>query len=82
VNRKPEAAVSEDTETGAGLREQVRSRYAGAALAVLGQAGGEDGCCGDAGGCCAPAGTLSALTDGAGASLYREGKPPGCPRTR
>ena len=35
--------MSEDTETGAGLREQVRSRYAGAALAVLGQADGGDG---------------------------------------
>jgi arsenite methyltransferase len=79
VNRKREAAVSEDTETGAGLREQVRSRYAGAALAVLGQADGGDGCCGDAGGCCAPAGTLSALTDGAGASLYREGETAGLP---
>ena len=71
--------MSEDTETGAGLREQVRSRYAGAALAVLGQADGGDGCCGDAGGCCAPAGTLSALTDGAGASLYREGETAGLP---
>ena len=29
--------------------------------------------------CCAPAGTLSALTDGAGASLYREGETDGLP---
>ena len=79
MNRKREAAVSEDTERGAGLREQVRSRYAGAALAVLGQADGGDGCCGDAGGCCAPASALSALTDGAGASLYRDGETAGLP---
>ena len=52
--------MSEDTETGAGLREQVRSRYAGAALAVLGQADGGDGCCGDAGGCRAPARSAAA----------------------
>lgn len=65
-------------ETDAGLREQVRARYAGAALAVLGQAGG-DGCCGEAGGCCAPADALGALTDGAGSSLYREGETDGLP---
>jgi SAM-dependent methyltransferase len=71
--------VGEDTEADAGLREQVRSRYAGAALTVLGQADGGDGCCGDAGGCCAPAGPLGALTDGAGTSLYREGETDGLP---
>jgi arsenite methyltransferase len=70
--------VSKDTEPGTGLREQVRSRYAGAALTVLNQADGGDGCC-DAGGCCAPAGALSALTDGAGASLYRERETDGLP---
>jgi arsenite methyltransferase len=83
VNKKigyfPEVAVSEDTETGAGLRAQVRSRYAGAALAVLNQADDGDGCCGGAGGCCGPAETLGALTGGAGASLYREGETDGLP---
>ena len=69
-----------DQETGAGLREEVRSRYAGAALAVLGQADGAAGCCGDAGGCCAPSEALSALTDGAGASLYPEGETDGLPQ--
>jgi hypothetical protein len=34
--------MSEDTGTGAGMREQVRAKYAGAALAVLGQADGGD----------------------------------------
>jgi arsenite methyltransferase len=72
--------VSKDTGQGtsADMREQVRSRYAGAALAVLGQAGGGDGCC-DASGCCAPSGDLGALTDGAGASLYRDGETDGLP---
>jgi len=70
--------VGEDTETGANLRERVRSRYAGAALTMLGQADGGDGCCGD-GGCCASGGDLSALTDGAGASLYRDGETDGLP---
>jgi arsenite methyltransferase len=68
--------MNEDTQTGADLREQVRSRYAGAALAVLNQADNGDGCCGSDGECCAPAGTL---TDGAGASLYREGETDGLP---
>jgi arsenite methyltransferase len=71
--------MNEDTDTGTGLREQVRSRYAGAALAVLNQADSRDGCCGDAGGCCAPAGALSALADEAGTSLYREGETDGLP---
>jgi arsenite methyltransferase len=71
--------MSEDTQPGADMREQVRSRYAGAALAVLGQAGSGDGCCGD-GGCCAPGGGLGALTDGAGASLYRDGETDGLPQ--
>ena len=70
--------MGEDTETGANLRERVRSRYAGAALTMLGQADGGDGCCGD-GGCCASGGDLSALTDGAGASLYRDGETDGLP---
>jgi SAM-dependent methyltransferase len=64
-------------DTGAGLREEVRSRYAGAALAVLGQSG-EAGCCGETGGCGAPAG-LSALTEGPGASLYRADETDGLP---
>ena len=61
--------MGEGTQTSEELREQVRSRYAGAALAVLNQADSGDGCCGDAGGCCAPAGGPGALTDGADASL-------------
>ena len=72
--------MNEDAETGTGLREQVRSRYAGAALAVLGQAGSGDGCCGEAGGCCAPGEALSALTEEAGASLYRDGETDGLPK--
>ena len=65
-------------DTGAGLREEVRSRYAGAALAVLRQSGEAAGCCDETGGCCAPAG-LSALTEGPDASLYREGETDGLP---
>ena len=71
--------MGEETQTSEKLREQVRSRYAGAALAVLGQDDGGAGCCGDAGGCCAPAGGLGALTDGADASLYRDGETDGLP---
>ena len=70
--------MSEDTETGAELREQVRSRYAGAALTILGQADGGDGCCGD-GRCWVPGDDLGALTDGAGPSLYRDGETDGLP---
>jgi arsenite methyltransferase len=73
-----EVVVSENTQTGADVREQVRARYAGAALTVLNQDSGA-GCCGDAGGCCAPADGLGALTDGAGASLYRDGETDGLP---
>ena len=73
--------MSKDTgeETGTDLREQVRARYAGAALAVLGQAGAGDGCCGDTGSCCVPGEALSPLTDGAGTSLYRDGETDGLP---
>jgi SAM-dependent methyltransferase len=70
--------MSEDTQTGTDMREQVRARYAWAALTVLGQADGGDGCCGTAGGC-APGGDQSALTDGAGPSLYRDGETDGLP---
>jgi SAM-dependent methyltransferase len=66
-------------DTSVGLREQVRSRYAGAALAVLGQSGEAAGCCGETGGCCAPAGGPGALTAGPGASLYRDGETDGLP---
>jgi len=62
----------------ASLREEVRTRYAGAALAVLGQSV-DAGCCGATDGCCAPAGELGALTEGPGASLYREGETAGLP---
>jgi SAM-dependent methyltransferase len=74
-----EVVVSENTETSEGLREQVRSRYAAAALTVLGQDDAGAGCCGDTAGCCAPAGGLGALTDEAGGSLYREGETDGLP---
>ncbi|HEY7260564.1 MAG TPA: arsenite methyltransferase [Trebonia sp.] len=66
--------MSEESETDAGLREEVRSRYAGAALALLNQADSGAGCCGGASECCAQPGELGALTDNAGASLYREGE--------
>jgi len=66
-------------EKSAGLREEVRARYAGAALAVLGQSGEAAGCCGEASGCCAPASGLGALAEGPGASLYREGETDGLP---
>jgi len=62
-----------------GLREQVRSRYAGVALTVLGNPDGEGGCC-DASGCCAPGSDLGALTGAAGASLYRDGETDGLPQ--
>jgi SAM-dependent methyltransferase len=65
-------------DTGAGLREEIRSRYAGAALAVLNQSGEAAGCCGETGGCCARD-ELGALTEGSGASLYREGETDGLP---
>ena len=65
--------MGEDMETGAGLREQVRSRYAGAALTVLNQEGGAASCCGETGGC----GTASA--DLFGGALYGEGETDGLP---
>jgi arsenite methyltransferase len=65
-------------DNSASLREEVRTRYAGAALAVLGQSV-DAGCCGATDGCCAPAGELGALTEGPGASLYREGETAGLP---
>jgi SAM-dependent methyltransferase len=71
--------MSEESDKSVGVREEVRSRYAGAALAVLNQADTGAGCCGDASECCAPGSGLDALTDGAGTSLYREGETDGLP---
>jgi arsenite methyltransferase len=56
------------------LREQVRERYAAAALAV---SRGGDGCCGPAAdGCCGPAQTVE---DGFGAGMYDAGSRDGLP---
>ena len=69
-------------ETGDGMREQVRARYAEAARAVLTPERGETaGCCGGAAGqsCC---GTGSAALDSAdcfGGPLYGEGETDGLP---
>src|SRR5580693_5978333 len=69
-------------ETGDGMREQVRARYAEAARAVLTPERGETaGCCGGSAGesCC---GTGSAALDSAdcfGGPLYREGETDGLP---
>jgi arsenite methyltransferase len=53
------------------LREEVRAKYAAAALTVLSGSGGA--CC-DPGSAC-----LGPLTDGTGATLYREGETDGLP---
>ena len=69
-------------ETGDGMREQVRARYAEAARAVLTPERGETaGCCGGSAGesCC---GTGSAALDSAdcfGGPLYGEGETDGLP---
>jgi len=68
-----------DQDAGAGLREQVRSRYAGVALTVLGNPDGGDGCC-DASGCCAPGSDPGALTDESAATLYPDGETDGLPQ--
>jgi arsenite methyltransferase len=67
------------TETKAvdALREQVRDRYAAAAITVTsgqGQAScGDDGsCCGDTGGCCGP--TTLEVDDTFGSALYNPGE--------
>jgi arsenite methyltransferase len=70
MNREPE---------GTGLREQVRSRYAGVALTVLGNSDAGDGCC-DASGCCTPGSDLGALTDESAATLYPDGETDGLPQ--
>jgi len=59
------------------LREQVRDRYAAAAITVTsgqGQAScGDDGsCCGDTGGCCGP--TTLEVDDSFGSALYNPGE--------
>src|ERR1700678_2903754 len=76
-------------EGGDGLREQVRSRYAQAARAVLEpEAGTPAECCGGPAGCCGgPAdgsgcGTVPAALDSAdrfGSSLYGDGETDGLP---
>jgi len=60
------------------LREQVRSRYAGAARAVLEPGTGQAGCCApSAGSCCGP--DPAAAVGGFSAGLYREGETDGLP---
>jgi len=58
------------------LREQVRSRYAEAARAVLEPGAGQDGCCGG-GACCGPA--PAAAVGGFSEGLYPEGETDGLP---
>ncbi len=58
------------------LREEVRSKYAEAARAVM-NASGESACCGSA--CCGSGVTLGPLTDESATTLYREGETDGLP---
>jgi SAM-dependent methyltransferase len=66
--------------TGTELREEVRSRYAAAARAVLEPGTGAAGCCGPAdGSCCGPASDVADAVGGFGQGLYREGETDGLP---
>jgi arsenite methyltransferase len=60
------------TKAADALREQVRQRYAAAAITVSSGQGHasccDDGCCGDAGGCCGP--TTLEIDDTFGSALY------------
>ncbi len=60
------------------LREQVRSRYAEAARAVLEPGTGQAGC-GDGGLCCGPGPTAAAAVGGFSEGLYPEGETDGLP---
>ena len=59
------------------LREQVRSRYAEAARAVLEPGTGQAGCCG--GGSCCGTGSAAEAAVGFSEDLYREGETDGLP---
>ena len=60
------------------LREQVRSRYAEAARAVLEPGTGQAGC-GDGESCCGAGPAAAAAVGGFGEDLYREGETDGLP---
>ena len=65
--------------TGSDLREEVRTKYAAAARAVLQPEAGTGACCGPiTDPCCGPAGAMDAA-GGFSASLYREGETDGLP---
>ena len=68
-------------QTGTGLREEVRSKYAAAARAVLEpEAGVTASCCGSsADDSCCGAGTAAEAVGGFSANLYREGETEGLP---
>jgi SAM-dependent methyltransferase len=69
-------------ETKSGLREEVRERYAQAALVVLGQApDASAGCCGNsaADSCCGTGLTAAEAVGGFSEGLYREGETDGLP---
>jgi hypothetical protein len=64
------------------LREQVRSRYAQAARAVLEPGTGQAGCCEpSAGSCCGPDPAALAVGEFS-QGLYREARPTACPPMR
>ena len=72
--------MSDDTH--GRLREEVRERYAQAALVVLGQApGASAGCCGSsaADSCCGTGLTAAEAVGGFSEGLYREGETDGLP---
>jgi arsenite methyltransferase len=63
------------------LREEVRTKYAAAARAVLEVTPAEGGCCGpSAGSCCGPAAEAADAVGGLSQSLYREGETDGLPQ--
>ncbi|HEV2936244.1 MAG TPA: arsenite methyltransferase [Streptosporangiaceae bacterium] len=61
------------------VREQVRSRYAAAARAVLDQADRQGGCCGSSSCCGTAAAAIAEQENGFGGPLYREGETDGLP---
>ena len=61
------------------VREQVRSRYAAAARAVLDQADRHGGCCGSSSCCGTAAAAIAEQENGFGGPLYREGETDGLP---
>jgi arsenite methyltransferase len=66
--------------TGTELREEVRSRYAAAARAVLEPGTDAAGCCGPAdGSCCGPTSDVADAVGGFSQGLYREGETDGLP---